>query len=180
MTDVSIRTMLLEFVDSNGASHIRETAHRDTTPQAWTRRSTRFGHVCLRLSLMVCWIRLGMVSTTSIAEDEGMTSVVSYPNRMVLWGSSGYRGNCGRPADQGPHHAYGARKRGRPDGRLGTSRDVVEGLNRYKHVGIPVLGRGLRRGFDLTQPRPARQVRFRLDSPTVLEHRGVPERSKTT
>jgi len=38
MTDVSIRTMLLEFVDSNGASHIREMhieilRHKPDTPE---------------------------------------------------------------------------------------------------------------------------------------------------
>ncbi|UCG56450.1 MAG: hypothetical protein JSU70_16500 [Phycisphaerales bacterium] len=38
MTDVSIRTMLLEYVDSNGASHIRELhveilRHKPNTPE---------------------------------------------------------------------------------------------------------------------------------------------------
>jgi len=43
MTDVSIRTMLLEFVDSNGASHIREMhieilRHKSDTPEHAIRR----------------------------------------------------------------------------------------------------------------------------------------------
>ncbi len=39
----------------------------------------------------------------------------------------------------------------------GTSRDVVEGLNRYKHSGITYWGGDLRSGFDLThQDLPGR------------------------
>ena len=93
MSDVSIRTMLLEFVDSNGASHIREMhieilRHKPDTPEHTIRA---------RLSEAVSdglLDRLGEGFYDVYAEDEGMTSVVSYPSRCHLWGRSGYRGNC--------------------------------------------------------------------------------------
>ena len=93
MTDVSIRTMLLEFVDANGASHIRELhieilRHKPDTPEHTVRA---------RLSEAVSdglLDRLGDGFYDVYAEDEGMTLVVSYPNRSSLWGNSSYGGNC--------------------------------------------------------------------------------------
>lgn len=38
--------------------------------------------------------RLGDGFYDVYVEDEGMTSVVSYPSRCSLWGDSRYRGNC--------------------------------------------------------------------------------------
>ena len=77
MTEVSIRTLLLEFVDANGASHIRELhieilRHRPDTPEHTIRA---------RLSEAVSdglLDRLGDGFYDVYAEDEGMTSVVSY------------------------------------------------------------------------------------------------------
>jgi hypothetical protein len=88
MEDVSIRTMLLGFVDSNGASHIREMhieilRHKPDTPEHTIRA---------RLSEAVSdglLDRLGDGFYDIYAEDEDMTSVVSYPNRCQLWGRSG-------------------------------------------------------------------------------------------
>ena len=92
MTDVSIRTLLLEFVDANGASHIRELhieilRHRPDTPEHTIRA---------RLSEAVSdglLDRLGDGFYDLYAEDEDMTSVVSYPHRCQLWGRSDFRGN---------------------------------------------------------------------------------------
>jgi len=39
--------------------------------------------------------RLGDGFYDVYAQDEEMTSIISYPHRGRLWGSSHYRGNCG-------------------------------------------------------------------------------------
>jgi hypothetical protein len=150
MTDISIRTLLLEFVDANGASHIREMhieilRHRPDTPEHTIRA---------RLSEAVSdglLDRLGDGFYDVYAEEEGMTSVVSYPDRFPLWGNSRYRGNCDGRLIKNLILRYGARKVADPMEGSGTSRDVVAGLNRHKHTGIRYWGGDLRTGFDLTR-----------------------------
>lgn len=89
----STRTLILEFVDTHVASHIRELhieilRCRPETPEHTIRArlSEAAGHGLLS--------RLGDGFYDVYAEDEDMTSVVSYPNRCPLWGDSRYRGNC--------------------------------------------------------------------------------------
>ncbi len=150
MTDISIRTLLLEFVDANGASHIRELhieilRHKPDTPEHTIRA---------RLSEAVSdglLDRLGDGFYDVYAEDESMTSVVSYPDRCPLWGNSSYRGNCDGRLIKDLILRYGARKVADPMEGSGTSRDVVAGLNRYKRLGITYWGGDLRNGFDLTR-----------------------------
>jgi hypothetical protein len=150
MTDVSIRTLILEFVDSQGASHIRQMhieilRHRPGTPEHTIRA---------RLSEAVSdglLDRLGDGFYDIYAEDEGMTSVVSYPNRCMLWGDSRYRGNCDGRLIKDLILRYHAKSVADPMEGSGTSGDVVEGLNRYKGSGIRYWGGDLRSGFDLTQ-----------------------------
>ena len=85
----AIRTLILEYVDTNGASHIREMHieilhRRPGTPEHTVRA---------RLSEAVSnglLNRLGDGFYDAYAEDEGMTSVVSYPRRCSLWGDSRY------------------------------------------------------------------------------------------
>ena len=150
MADVSIRTMLLEFVDANGASHIRELhieilRHRPDTPEHTIRA---------RLSEAVSdglLDRLGEGFYDVYAQDEGMSSVVSYPNRCTLWGDSRYRGNCDGRLIKDLILLYDATSVADPMEGSGTCRDVVEGLNRYKRLGIRYWGGDLRQGFDLTR-----------------------------
>jgi len=150
MTDVSIRTLLLEFVDANGASHIREMhieilRHKPDTPEHTIRA---------RLSEAVSdglLDRLGDGFYDVYAEDEAMASVVFYANRCPLWGSSGYRGNCDGRLIKDLILRYRARKVADPMEGSGTSRDVVEGLNQHKRLGISYWGGDLRSGFDLTR-----------------------------
>ena len=150
MKDVSIRTLLLEFVDANGASHIRELhieilRHRPDTPEHTIR--ARLSEAASEGLLD----RLGEGFYDVYAEEEGMTSVVSYPDRCPLWGDSKYRGNCDGRLTKNLILRYGARKVADPMEGSGTSRDVVAGLNRYKHAGIRYWGGDLRNGFDLTK-----------------------------
>ena len=93
MEEMSIRTLVLELVDAKGASHIRELhievlQRRPGTPEHTVRA---------RLSEAVSdglLSRLGDGFYDVYAEDEDMSSVVSYPERCSLWGDSRYRGNC--------------------------------------------------------------------------------------
>ncbi len=93
MADTSLRTMLLEFVDGNGASHTRELhievlRHRPGTPEHTIRA---------RLSEAVedgLLDRLGDGFYNIYAEDEQMISVVLYPQRCSAFGSAAHRGNC--------------------------------------------------------------------------------------
>ena len=90
MSDVSIRTLILEFVDSNGASHIREM-HIEILRQ---KPSTPVHTIRARLSEAVSnglLNRLGEGFYDVYAEDQNMTSVVSYDRRCHLWGDARYR-----------------------------------------------------------------------------------------
>ena len=158
MSNVSIRTLVLEFVDSNGASHIRQMhieilQRKPDTPEHTIRA---------RLSEAVSegvLDRLGGGFYDIYAEDEGMTSVVSYPERCSQFGNSRYRGNCDGRLVKDLILRYGARKVADPMQGSGTSRDVVNGLNKYKKTSIRYWGGDLREGFDLTRRIRARCVR---------------------
>src|SRR4030042_2813000 len=79
MSDVSIRTLILEFVDSNGASHIREMLIEILRQKPGTPEHT----IRARLSEAVSnglLNRLGEGFYDIYAEEE-MTSVVSYSHR---------------------------------------------------------------------------------------------------
>ena len=150
MKDVSIRTLVLEFVDAHGASHIREM-HIEILQQ---RPDTPEHTVRARLSEAVSdgiLDRLGEGFYDVYAEEEEMTSVVSYPNRNPLWGSSRYRGNCDGRLAKNLILRYGAVSVADVMEGPGTVRDVVAGLNRYKKKGISFWGGDLRNGFDLTK-----------------------------
>jgi hypothetical protein len=150
MSDVSIRTLILEFVDSNGASHIRETHIEILREKPGTPEHT----IRARLSEAVSdgvLNRLGEGFYDIYAEDENMTSVVSYPNRCRLFGDGAYRGNCDGRLVKDLILRYGARRVADPTQGSGTSRDVVEGLNKYKKTDICYWGGDLRQGFDLTK-----------------------------
>ena len=149
MSNATIRTLVLEYVDKNGASHIHEMhveilQGRPNTPEHTIRA---------RLSEAVSsgiLNRLGDGFYDLYAEDEDMTSVVSYPTRAPF-GDHRYRGNCDGRLVKDLVLRYRAAKVCDPMEGSGTSRDVVEGLNKYKKKGISYWGGDLRNGFDLTK-----------------------------
>ena len=95
--------------------------------------------------------RLGDGFYDVYAEDENMTSVVSYPRRFNGWGDPRFRGNCDGRLAKDLILRYGAVRVADAMEGSGTVRDVVEGLNRYKKKGISFWGGDLRNGFDLTR-----------------------------
>ena len=150
MSDVSIRMLLLEFVDSNGASHIREMHIEILRQKPCTPEHT----IRARLSEAVSdglLNRLGEGFYDVYAEDENMTSVVSYPNRCPLFGDGRYRGNCDGRLLKDLLLRYHAIRVADPMEGSGTSRDVVEDLNKYKKTGVSYWSGDLREGFDLTK-----------------------------
>ena len=71
--------------------------------------------------------------TQSLYQPEpDMISVVSYPNRCSEWGDSRYRGNCDGQLFKNLVLRYGASRIADPMMGSGTTRDVVEGLNRFR------------------------------------------------
>jgi hypothetical protein len=150
MPEVSIRTLILEFVDSNGASHIREMHIEILRQKPGTPEHT----IRARLSEAVSeglLNRLGEGFYDVYAEDEGMTSVVSYTRRCQVWGDARYRGNCDGNLIKNLILKYNAKRVADPMQGSGTSRDVVNGLNKYKKTGISYWGGDLREGFDLAK-----------------------------
>jgi len=152
----SIRTLLLELVDEQGASHIRELHIEILRDKPGTPEHT----IRARLSEAVAdglLDRLGDGFYDVYAEDEGMTSVVSYPTRGSLWSDSRYRGNCDGRLFKNLVLRCGAKRVADPMVGSGTTRDVIAGLNQYKRAGIEFWGGDLREGFDLTnQELPGR------------------------
>lgn len=146
----SIKTLVLEYVDREGAAHIRELHIEVLRDKPDTPEHT----IRARLSEAVSdglLNRLGDGFYDIYAEDEDMTSVVSYPSRCSLWGDSRYRGNCDGRLFKNLILRYHARKVADPMMGSGTTRDVVAGLNRYKLAGVEYWGGDLRAGFDLTK-----------------------------
>ena len=93
---VSIRTLVLEYMDREGAAHIREL-HIEILRQ---RPGTPEHTIRARLSEAVAdglLDRLGDGFYDIYAEDEDMTSVVSWPERCNLWGE-GDKTRVGRRA----------------------------------------------------------------------------------
>ena len=120
---VSIRTLVLEYVDVKGASHIREL-HIEVLRQ---RPGTPEHTIRARLSEAVAdglLDRLGDGFYDVYAEDEDMTSMVSYPQRCSLWGDATYRGNCDGRLFKNLVLRYRARKVADPMAGSGTTRDV--------------------------------------------------------
>ena len=152
MQNTTIRTLVLEYVDKNGASHIHEM-HIEILQQ---RPNTPEHTIRARLSEAVSegfLSRLGEGFYDIYAEEEDMTSVVSYPNRCQLFGDGRYRGNCDGRLFKNLVLRYGAKKVADPMLGSGTTKDVVDGLNRYKKKNISFWGNDLKTGFDLTKQK---------------------------
>jgi hypothetical protein len=143
------------MVDQMGASHIRELHIEILRDRPGTPEHTIRARLSEAVSEGVL-DRLGEGFYDLYAEDEGMTSVVSYPNRGP-WGSAGYRGNCSGHLFKNLVLRYKAKRVVDPMLGSGTTRDVVYGLNRFKRAGIEYWGGDLRDGFDLVaQPIPVK------------------------
>jgi hypothetical protein len=150
MQQSSIRTLVLEFVDTNGASHISQMHIEILRVKPGTPEHT----IRARLSEAVSegfLSRIGNGFYDIYEEEEGMTSVVSYPIHCSAWGDHRFRGNCDGRLPKNLILRYNAHAVCDPMEGSGTVRDVVEGLNRYKNKDIHYWFGDLRKGFDLSQ-----------------------------
>jgi hypothetical protein len=82
-------------------------------------------------------------------EDKGMTSLVSYPERCSLWGDARYRGNCDGRLFKDLVLRYRAKSVADPMMGSGTTRDAIQGLNRFLPEPIRYWGGDLKQGFNL-------------------------------
>ncbi|MBX3394333.1 MAG: hypothetical protein KF841_03095 [Phycisphaerae bacterium] len=78
-----------------------------------------------------------------------LSSIVSYPERCNLWGDARYRGNCDGRLFLGLVLRYGASRIADPMMGSGTTRDVVNWLNRKTGSDIEFWGSDLKSGFNL-------------------------------
>jgi len=90
-------------------------------------------------------------------ENPDLCSVVSYPDRGP-WGDPGYRGNCSGHLVKDMILRFNCQSVFDPAEGSGTVKDVVAGINKYRHREIHYEGRDIKDGRDiLTSPLPADQ-----------------------
>lgn len=82
-------------------------------------------------------------------ENQDFVSVVSYPKRSHHWGENRFHGNCDGRLFKDLVQRYAARRVADPMMGSGTTRDVIDGLNRHKNLGIHYWGGDLSDGFNL-------------------------------
>ena len=84
-------------------------------------------------------------------------SVVSYPSRCQLWGEAGFHGNCDGRLFKSLVELYKPKSVADPMFGSGTTRDVIDGMNRHCNANIKFWGNDLRFGFNLQRdPLPGR------------------------
>ena len=156
----TIKTLILEIIDSNGSTHIREihlkvTGLRPEVPQHTVR--ARLSEMSRSENLEEKLKAFGNGFYGLYEENKELCSVVSYPERGP-WGDSRYRGNCSGYLVKDLILRFGCKSVFDPAEGSGTVRDVVAGINQFHRKSIDYEGRDLRQGWDiLTGPLPERQ-----------------------
>lgn len=89
------------------------------------------------------------VRSPAYADNPGMSSVISYPERSPLWGDGKYRGNCDGRLFKDLVLRYRPKRVADPMMGSGTTRDVTAGLNQNRRLNIHYCGGDLRTGFNL-------------------------------
>jgi len=156
----TIKTLILEYVTGNGASHIQEihlkvTEFRPEVPQHTVR--ARLSELSRSYNLEEKLRSFGNGFYGLYQEDKDMCSVVSYPDRGP-WGDSGYRGNCSGHLVKDLILRFNSQSVFDPAEGSGTVREVVAGINKYRNQNIHYDGRDLKKGWDILEsPLPERQ-----------------------
>ena len=152
--------MILEFVSSQGASHIREihlsiTSLRPEVPEHTVR--ARVSEMSRTDDLEERLTSFGNGFYGVYEEDKGLCSVVSYPDRGP-WGNNRYRGNCSGHLVKDLILRFKAQCVFDPAEGGKTVRDVVDGINQFLKKSIYYEGKDLRDGWDLLSSElPERQ-----------------------
>jgi hypothetical protein len=156
----TIKTLILEFLASNGAGHLQEihlgvTEFRPEVPQHTIR--ARLSEMSRSDNLEEKLSAFGDGFYGLYDENRELCSVVSYPNRGP-WGNAQYRGNCSGWLVKDLILRFKAQSIFDPAEGSGTVREVMDGINTHKGKSIHYDGRDLHQGWDiLTSPLPANQ-----------------------
>jgi hypothetical protein len=156
----TIKTLILEFLESNGAGHLREihlgvTEFRVEVPQHTVR--ARLSEMSRSDNLEEKLASLGDGFYGLYEENKDLCSVVSYPDRGP-WGNAQYRRNCSGWLAKDLILRFKVESVFDPAEGSGTVKEVVEGINKHKAKSIRYEGRDLRKGWDiLTSPLPERK-----------------------
>ena len=156
----SIKTLILEFMAGNGQGHIKEihltvTEFRPEVPEHTVR--ARLSEMSRSRDLEEKLKSFGNGRYGLYEENKDLGSVVSCPDRGP-WGQAGYRGNCTGHLVKDLILRFKARSVFDPAEGGGTVRDVVDGLNQHRGLGIAYEGQDLRDGWDIVSgPLPGRK-----------------------
>ncbi|MFC1895646.1 DNA modification methylase [Thermodesulfobacteriota bacterium] len=147
----SVKTLILEFVAGNGASHIQEihlkvAEFRPEVPQHTVR--ARLSELSNNDNLEEKLSAFGSGFYGLYHKNENLCSVVSYPDRGP-WGDSKYRGNCSGHLVKDLILRFKCQSVFDPAEGSGTVKDVVSGINRFKGQTIQYEGRDLKSGWDI-------------------------------
>jgi hypothetical protein len=156
----TIKTLILEFLASNGTGHIQEihlgvTEFRPEVPQHTIR--ARLSEMSRSDDLEERLSAFGSGFYGLYEENKNLCSVVSYPDRGP-WGNAQYRGNCSGWLVKDLILRFNCQSIFDPAEGSGTVKDVVNGLNSHKGKKIHYEGRDLLQGWDiLSSPLPEKQ-----------------------
>ena len=156
----TIKTIILEVLTGQGASHIKEihikvTELRPDVPEHTVR--ARLSEMSRSDNLEEKLSAYGEGFYDLYAENTELSSVVSYPNRGP-WGKSSYRGNCTGHIVKDIILRFKCQSVFDPSEGSGTVKDVVEGINRYKNQNIYYEGKDLKDGWDISEsPLPEKK-----------------------
>ena len=155
--DRTIKTLILETLSGEGSGHIKEihlrvTEFRPEVPQHTVR--ARLSEMSRSEDLEEKLSTFGHGFYGLYQENHDMCSTVSYPDRGP-WGDSRYRGNCSGHLVKDLILRFKCQSVFDPAEGGGTVKDVVAGINKYRHQNIYYEGRDLRNGWDiLNDPLP--------------------------
>lgn len=156
----TIKTLILEFVGGNGASHVREIhlqvcEFRPEVPEHTVR--ARLSEMSRSEDLEEKLQAFGSGFYGLYEENKDLCSVVSYPDRGP-WGDYRYRGNCSGHLIKDLVLRFKCQSVFDPAEGSGTTRDVVQGINQFLKQQIDYEGRDLKQGWDvLTSDVPQKQ-----------------------
>jgi hypothetical protein len=147
----TIKTLILEFVSGNGASHIKEIhlqvcEFRPEVPVHTVR--ARLSEMSRSESLEEKLKAFGSGFYGLYEENKELCSVVFYPDRGP-WGNPMYRGNCSGWLIKDLILRFKCQSVFDPAEGSGTTRDVVLGINQFLRQQIDYEGRDLKDDWDI-------------------------------
>lgn len=147
----TVKTLILEFVAGNGASHIKQihlqvAEFKPDVPEHTVR--ARLSEMSRTENLEEKLDAFGNGFYGLYQENRDLCSVVSYPDRGP-WGDNRYRGNCTGHLIKDLILRFKCDSVFDPAEGGGTTRQVVEGINQFLKKEIRYEGKDLKQGWDI-------------------------------